>query len=66
MVCVVLIGVGWGFAIPFAVMTQVLWRARERTYDYAVAKSKEHGLTERGSAYSDMATVIVLDGKVSH
>lgn len=36
-------------------------RAKMRCYRYAVDRAD---FTERGCAYSDMATVIILDGKV--
>jgi hypothetical protein len=51
---------GWTFAVCNLLTVRFLWRARRRTYDYAVARAD---LTERGCAYSDMATVIVLDGR---
>lgn len=38
-------------------------KAMRRCYDYAVARAKERDIMDpEGRAYSDMATVIALDG----
>lgn len=57
-----LIGLSLGLNLALGGVVVALWRARDRTYRYAVDRSD---FTDRGFAYSDMATVIALDGKVS-
>lgn len=49
--------------VCLALMVRSLWRARQRTYQYAVDRAD---FTPAGCAYNDMATVIVLDGDVTH
>lgn len=59
MISLLLVTTAW--AVNMTVATVVLYRAQGRVYRYAADRAD---LTERGRAYSDMATVIVLDGKV--
>lgn len=60
MIFLLAISIGFNVACGGAVVS--LWRARQRTYRYAVERAD---FTAEGRAYSDMATVIVLDGNVS-
>lgn len=49
--------------IPGWWMTFNLISAMRRCYEYAAARAKEYGAFDpAGRAYSDMATVIALDG----
>lgn len=60
-----LIGALIGGFLGMTCATLYLWRARERTYRYAVRMAESYDLLDpAGRAYSDMATVIVLDGRV--
>ncbi len=60
MIGIVVILLICGYVAPCCAVVY-LWRSQRRCYNYAVTHSD---FTERGCAYSDMATVIALDGKV--
>ncbi len=50
--------------ISFAAFVTV-WRAQRRCYDYATNRAEAEPFNSpKNQAYSDMATVIALDGKV--
>lgn len=51
----------WSTTISLLVIVVHMTRSQRRCYDYAAERAD---FTEAGRAYSDMATVIVLDGKV--
>lgn len=41
-------------------------QAKQRCIQYARDKANAHGMSDKGIAYSDMSTVLVLDGKVGY